>query len=496
MTGSIYVERFNGVLYVDYTRNRKKVPCGKDLESDHVDKRLRALGINPSFCRTTRYKNISKSAAVNQRGFKSVWVPVDLWKNALPELDVLLVMPPVEDSEDNSVVDTVDIADTDDLPLIHEIQLEDHERLMHEAKCLPLILAGDRHPDRCFVITSTVHQALELSRPCVVAKKYASDRNVVYLDGSVNTVSVIPFRHFVQILSVHCEDSPVATCIFDWICELVFIVQYGNRALVGRQCEHDIARNDADGRDLKYSARLYGLEEEPGLYVVSVCSGAQFAEEFPEQAEATLPNGADMEDFELLKGGWALKLSRRVCQVRGDLKKIFKSKVDPRPVGKAVSRTTPNEKELFGLETRLFDMYESERVHGIVVLEKSKEEWFLVRKDERRAFCETAVKIVGDFDRMRIQETHQTLVTTETQKLLAVSGTDKVTVENEQLKQRLAETKERLAETSSHLEQMRQEAVAARKEASVLKDRMTRIALSMSMGKKSDIMAAIKSVFQ
>lgn len=135
-------------------------------------------------------------------------------------------------------------------------------------------------------------------------------------------------------------------------------------ALQFKSGERATSQTEFATRHIDYRAATYGLSHHPALYLVEVCSARMARDMYEEHIDAAIPEGSNIDEFCLCKGGYTLDQAVRIAGIQGKLKSMFPG-CDPRPVH--LSEFPSADKEtMLSEETMVFgDDFEPRRVKGI-----------------------------------------------------------------------------------------------------------------------------------
>jgi hypothetical protein len=372
---------FEGVKWIDATKEWKNLPAGvcERRTSWHI--RLAGVGISIAACRMTKINNIATLTEARMGGVKSVYVPLSLWTAMTTRLQAVEPIasgmgPYTSDAASTSASSTIRRGVDHELA---EIELGPGETFQHDGVALHITMYGDRTVTGMYADHSDVIKILGLHHIQNCPDVETFDARTV--DG--RALSVVNFKGMITLWAVYARKSGVASALMDWVVDTVFSVQYGEAEPV-RQAEYDnLVLAD---RLTRYSASHWALNGEKrsqGLYLDEICSAEVARERWPAEVDAALanlPEGTRLCDAIVAKVGYSTNKATRMRNIRTDMRKAFGDKIDPRIV--SFTRCPGAEQDdLKPLEKNVLETFISYKLVGIeAYVEKQQDELYLITR--------------------------------------------------------------------------------------------------------------------
>jgi hypothetical protein len=148
-----------------------------------------------------------------------------------------------------------------------------------------------------------------------------------------SSVQVLAFEELVGTICYYKRSSPVAKALMDWINKLLYTASYGTAPVRAAMEEAIDAQFCAVSRQSRYLTIDYFNDggKYATNYMVEAFTFLEFAAVYPEIARGLLPEGADPKAYIVIKYGCGKKGSRRLVEIRRDLRAILPG-CDPRPM--------------------------------------------------------------------------------------------------------------------------------------------------------------------
>jgi hypothetical protein len=220
------------------------------------------------------------------------------------------------------------VGNTDALVLA-PIAMQQEEGFRLNDQPLQVRAYGERHPSEFYLDYQDVKAALGVNTYHDLPTHIEIQSAVV--GGS--SVQVLAFEELVSAICFYKRSSPVAKALMDWINKLLYAASYGTAPVRAAMEEAVDAQFCVVSRHSRYLTIDYF--NDGGKYAVNYMIEAftflEFAAVYPQIAWGSIPEGADPKAYIVIKYGCGKKGSRRLIEVRQDLRAILPG-CDPRPM--------------------------------------------------------------------------------------------------------------------------------------------------------------------
>lgn len=216
-------------------------------------------------------------------------------------------------------------APNDEPPLLRRIQLDTDERFVFCGQKLDIAAYGERSPDEFYLGVDDIRRTLNILPNNALPASIVVTKICIQDDGVARTIDALSWGEFMATIAAYRHKTDVAAHLFHWACSVLYAAAHG---------APDVRETMRDAVNAQFTSRPLGIgwqddvaehRGRPVNYLIEVCSFESFAIAHPEAArvfQASLPAGADLKQYVVVKYGAGVDGARRMRQVYRELVKI------------------------------------------------------------------------------------------------------------------------------------------------------------------------------